>query len=143
MEESIETWFAAAGERQGELRAVDALVLAAAPSLADDRRLHGSGASRMLGYRFLPYQPRSAKEPVPWPLVALAAQKRHLSLYVCAVGPDGYLVEQFAPRLGAASCGKSCVRFTRLDRLDREQLAELVREAVAVTDSDRNAFSAG
>ena len=39
----------------------------------------------MLGYGLMPYRPRSAKETTMTPLISLAAQKRHLSLYVCAV----------------------------------------------------------
>lgn len=43
------------------------------------------GSGTMLGYRLMPYEPRSAEVATTWPLIALAAQKRHLSLYVCAV----------------------------------------------------------
>ena len=38
----------------------------------------------MLGYGEQPYQTKSMKEPIDWPVVALAAQKRHISLYICA-----------------------------------------------------------
>ena len=55
-----------------------------------------------------------------WPLIALAAQKRHLSLYVCAVVDGGYLAEARADRLGKVSCGKSCIRFTSLDAVDAD-----------------------
>ena len=60
-----------------------------------------------------------------WPLIALAAQKRHLSLYVCAVVDGGYLAEERAERLGKVSCGKSCIRFTSLDRVDTDELSAL------------------
>ena len=35
----------------------------------------------MLGYGEQPYQSKSMKEPIDWPVVALAAQKRHISLF--------------------------------------------------------------
>ena len=77
-----------------------------------------------------------------WPLIALAAQKRHLSLYVCAVVDGGYLAETRADRLGRVSCGKSCIRFTSLGAVDVAELSALIRDAVAATASGDNAYSA-
>ena len=138
MDAGIEAWFAAAGPREAELRAADALVTAAAPGI--DRQLVPVGSGRMLGYGLMPYRPRSARETTLWPLVALAAQKRHLSLYVCAVVDGEYLPEARAGRLGGVSCGRSCVRFTTLDRVDAGELAALVRDAAAVTATGQNAY---
>jgi hypothetical protein len=141
MSDEIEAWFDSAGPRGEELRRVDALVTAAAPGI--DRQLVPVGASAMLGYGLMPYRPRSAQEPTTWPLVALAAQKRHLSLYVCAVLDGSYLVEARADRLGTVSCGKSCIRFTSLDKVDADELRALVQDAVAATAAGDNAYSAG
>ncbi|SFF79893.1 DUF1801 domain-containing protein [Blastococcus tunisiensis] len=141
MADAIEAWFDEAGPRADELRRVDALVKAAAPGI--DRQLVPMGSSAMLGYGLMPYRPRSAKETTTWPLIALAAQKRHLSLYVCAVVDGGYLAEQRADRLGKVSCGKSCIRFTSLEKVDTEELGALVRDAVAATTAGDNAYSAG
>ena len=138
MTDPIEEWFAAAGPRADELRRVDALVREAAPGL--DRQLVPAGAGHVLGYGLRPYRPRSAKETTLWPLVSVAAQKRHLSLYVCAVVDGAYLPEARADRLGKVSCGKSCVRFTSLDRVDAGELSALVRDAAAATSDGRNAF---
>ena len=140
MTDAVEEWFAAAGPRETELRRVDALVREAAPGL--DRELVPAGSGTVLGYGLLPYRPRSATETTRWPLVSLAAQKRHLSLYVCAVVDGAYLPEARAERLGRVSCGRSCVRFTSLDRVDAGELAALVRDAAALTSSGRNAFFA-
>ncbi len=141
MTDPIEEWFAAAGPREGELRRVDALVREAAPGL--DRQLVPAGAGRVLGYGLMPYRPRSARETTLWPLVALAAQKRHLSLYVCAVVDGEYLPEARAERLGRVSCGKSCIRFPSLDRVDTGELVTLLRDAAAATASGGNAYFAG
>ena len=141
MTDPIEEWFAAAGPREGELRRVDALVREAAPGL--DRQLVPAGAGRVLGYGLMPYRPRSARETTLWPLVALAAQKRHLSLYVCAVVDGEYLPETRAERLGRVSCGKSCIRFPSLDRVDTGELVTLLRDAAAATASGGNAYFAG
>jgi hypothetical protein len=139
MSDEIEAWFDAAGPRGEQLRRVDALVTAAAPGI--DRQLVPVGSSAMLGYGLMPYQPKSAKEPTMWPLIALAAQKRHLSLYVCAVVDGSYLAESRAERLGKVSCGRSCIRFT-LDGVDAAELGALVRDAVAATAAGVNAYSA-
>ena len=141
MDADIEEWFAAAGPREGELRAADALVVAAAPGI--DRQLVPVGSGRMLGYGLMPYRPRSARETTTWPLIALAAQKRHLSLYVCAVVDGAYLAEARAERLGRVSCGKSCIRFSSLDRVDRAELTALLQDAVAATRAGANGYSAG
>ena len=139
MADEIEAWFDAAGPRGEQLRRVDELVMAAAPGI--DRQLVPMGATAMLGYRLMPYRPRSAKETTRWPLIALAAQKRHLSVYVCAVVDGEYLAEARADRLGKVSCGKSCIRFTSLDAVDAAELSALVRDAVAATDAGENAYS--
>ena len=138
-DDEIEAWFAAAGDRADQLRRTDALVTAAAPGI--DRQLVPAGAGRMLGYGLMPYRPRSAPETTTTPLIALAAQKRHLSLYVCAVVDGEYLAEARAGELGRISCGKSCIRFTSLDRVDTVALDRLVRDAVASTAEGRNAYS--
>ncbi len=139
--DEIEDWFAAAGPREAELRRADALVRAAAPGI--DRQLVPVGSQRMLGYGLMPYRPRSARETTTWPLIALAAQKRHLSLYVSAVVDGAYLAEQRADRLGKVSCGRSCVRFVSLDTVDVDELSALVRDAVAVTRAGDNGYYAG
>ena len=141
MDAGIEEWFAAAGPREAELRATDELVVAAAAGI--DRQLVPVGSGQMLGYGLMPYRPRSARETTTWPLIALAAQKRHLSLYVCAVVDGEYLAEARAGRLGRVSCGKSCIRFTSLDRVDRAELTALLQDAVAATRTGANAYSAG
>ena len=136
----LAAWFGRAGAREEELRRADELVMAAAPGI--DRQLVPTGSSAMLGYGLMPYKPKSAKETTMWPLIALAAQKRHLSLYVCAVVDGEYLAESRAGRLGKVSCGKSCIRFTSLDAVDTDELAALVRDAVAVTALGNNGYSA-
>ena len=138
--DEIDAWFGQAGVREAELRRVDALLRAAAPGI--DRQLVPTGSGAMLGYGLMPYRPRSAKQATTWPLIALAPQQRHLSLYVCAVVEGEYLVEARAGRLGTVSCGKSCIRFTSLDRVDAEELGALVRDAVAATAAGSNAYSA-
>lgn len=60
-------------------------------------------------------------------LFALAAQKNYLALYVT----EHAVVEQFKPRLGKVNCGKSCIRFARLDAIDVGAVGELLTAAAA------------
>ncbi|RBY94550.1 DUF1801 domain-containing protein [Blastococcus sp. TBT05-19] len=140
-DDPVESWFRAAGRREDDLRRIDALVRAAAPDLG--RELVPVGSGTMLGYGLLPYRTRSSSTTTRWPLIALAAQKRHLPLYVCAVEDGHYLPEVRADRLGTVSCGRSCIRFTTADRVDAGALAELVRDAAEGTAQGRNEFFAG
>ena len=141
MTSDVDAWFAAAGDREGELRRVDALAQAAAPGI--DRRLVAAGSGQVLGYGLMPYRPRSARVTTTVPLISLAAQKRHVSLCVCAVVDGQYLAESRAAELGKVSCGKSCIRFSSLDRVDTVALDRLVRDAVASTAAGRNAYASG
>lgn len=136
--DDVEAWFAAAGPREAELRLVDRLVRESAPGL--DRRLVPAGSTTMLGHGLIPYRPRSAATTGTWPLVALAAQKRNLALYVSVVVDGTYLPEARAHLLGRATCGRSCIRFTALDRVDEAELRRLLRDAAELTASGRNEF---
>src|SRR4051794_2453354 len=97
----------------------------------------------MLGHGLMPYRPRSARTTTTVPLIALAAQKRHLSLYVCAVVDGGYIAEQRADRLRQGSCGQSCIPLSSPDVVDALELSALVRDSVAATAAGRNVYSAG
>ncbi|KAB7743822.1 DUF1801 domain-containing protein [Nostocoides sp. F2B08] len=116
----VEAWFATTGDREPDLRAVDALIREHAP------HLRPAMSGDMIGYGLIDYRPRSAKETRQLPILSLANQKRHMSLYACAVIDGEYVAELYADRLGSVSCGKSCIRFTRADRLDQAGLAEML-----------------
>jgi hypothetical protein len=56
----------------------------------------------------------------------------------------GYGLIPYRPKsaLGAVSCGKSCIRFSSLDRVDVDELHALLRDAVTVTEAGRNDYYA-
>ena len=118
--DSREEYFAAAGEREPELRELDAFIRKHAPDLPP---VLSKGMGAMLGYGEQSYQSKSMKEPIDWPVLALAAQKRYLSLYICVLEDGEYVAEKHAAQLGKVSCGKSCVRFTKTAELDLDALA--------------------
>jgi hypothetical protein len=123
---SREDYFSAAGSREAELRRMDTLIREYAPALTPT--LSGGLGARMLGYGEQPYRTKSMKKPSVWPVVALAAQKRYVSLYVCAVVDGEYLAERYASELGTVNCGKSCIRFSKVDQLNLETLRKILVE---------------
>jgi hypothetical protein len=122
---SREDYFAAGGDREPELRELDAFIRQHAPDLTP---VLSDGMGKMLGYGEQPYRSRSMKEPVGWPVVALAAQKRYISLYLCALEDGQYVAEKHASELGDVNCGRSCVRFTKAERINRESLAKILAD---------------
>lgn len=120
--------FAAAGQREADLRRMDAAIVEHAPDLerwfSTGVGMGGAG----IGYGTIDYRTKAAKEPTTIPVLGLVPQKRHLALYACVVVDGQYLAEKYAERLGRVSCGKSCIRFTRFDNVDPDGIAALLRE---------------
>ncbi|MGV9365397.1 DUF1801 domain-containing protein [Amycolatopsis sp. NPDC003731] len=116
-----EDYFAALPEpRQGELRALHALIRESAPHLEPTMEFGTPGYGRYQ-YRYASGREGAAAT------VSLASRKGGISLYVACLAGDRYLPELFAERLPKASVGKSCVRFKRLSDVDIEVLGELLR----------------
>lgn len=129
---SLAEYFAYDPEREHDLRAVDGVVRVAAPEL-ERHFFTGTGAGKpgmsikMIGYGTFQYRVKASREPIDWPVVALALQKNYLSLYVSAVEDGAYLLNQYAGRLGKVRVGQNCARFEKAADLDTGTLAELVR----------------
>ena len=68
----------------------------------------------------------------PLSLVSIAAQKRHYSLYLNCVYQDPELRRRldqaFVDQGLKPDMGKSCVRFTKLEKIPREVIGEIVGE---------------
>ena len=84
--------------------------------------------ARMLGYGKFHYRYPTGREGES-ALISLADRAGGLSLYVNSLKGNRYLPETNATRLAKADVGRSCIRFKRLDDLDRAALIALVREA--------------
>ncbi len=109
--------------RRDDVRRLDALVRATVPQLAPHVR------DGMLGYGSYRYRYKSGRSGEA-ARVAIGANARQVSLHVAAMaGPDEYLVESFADRLGGGRAGRSCVRFSKLASLELEAVRELLLAA--------------
>ena len=87
----------------------------------------GGTDQHIIGYASVSYErPGGAVE---WFMVGLAPQKGSISVYVNAVDDDGYLVEQYANRLGKARVGKAAINFKTVDDIDLDALLQLVAKA--------------
>ena len=109
-------------DRRAILTRVHEVIRTAAPGLEP------AVAGKMLNYGPFHYRYATGREGDAY-VVSLASQKRYVSLYICAVVDGAYLAEANAGRLGKVSVGKSCVRFNKVEDLDLDVLAEVVRTA--------------
>ena len=96
----------------------------------------GGTDQHIIGYGDI-VQPRPRGEDVEWFAVGLARQKAHFSLYVNAAADGKYLLADYADRLGKAKLGSASVAFQKLDDLDLNGLAALLRRADELTRPDR------
>ena len=106
-----------------ELLKLHALIRETVPELEPSV---GSGIG--VGYGPYHYKYASGREGDSF-IVALAPRKSSISLYVTGYANGRYLAESYAPKLGMADCGKSCVRFRRLADLNEPALRSLLRAA--------------
>ena len=85
-------------------------------------------AYNMIGYGSFPYVDYK-KRDMEWPIIALANNKQYVSVYVCAVDGDEYIAEKNADKLGKVSVGKSCIRFKKVEDLNLDELAKVLKQA--------------
>jgi hypothetical protein len=124
--DSFDEYFVKGEDREPDLREIDRVIKQAAPHLKPVLFKGMASGGAMLGYGLQPYQTKSMKEPEQWPIIALANQKNHISLYLSAVEDGEYIAEKNADRLGKVSCGKSCIRFTKFDDLNVDVVKEII-----------------
>jgi len=107
--------------RRTEIARIDAFIRTTVPDLAPCM------TSGMLGYGPFHYRYASGREGET-AKVALSSRAQYIALYACAADARGFVAERYRARLPAADIGKSCVRFKRLDDLDRAALRDLLLE---------------
>ena len=93
--------------------------------LPPDRRA-ALGQLRSLIHRIAPKTVEAMKYGLPsfGDLCALASQKHYMSLYVC----ESDILKAHHAQLGRVSCGKSCVRFKRIDDLNMSAVESMLKE---------------
>jgi hypothetical protein len=79
----------------------------------------------MIGYGVYHYKYPSGREG-DTARVALASNASGFSVYVSCLDSKGWLVEQMKDTLGKVNCGKSCIRFQRVEDLELDAFADLL-----------------
>lgn len=110
--------------RRSEMKRLHAFIRKTVP------KLRPWFAYNMVGYGRFPYVFAGGKRG-DWPVIALASQKKYISVYVCAVKNGRYVAELYKKDLPKADIGKSCIRFQKLQDVDTKKLALIFREAAA------------
>jgi hypothetical protein len=88
----------------------------------------GGSEQSIIGYGDHTYQ-RSDKKTVDWFIVGLAPQKNYNSIYINAADDDGYVIQQYADRLGKVKVRGAAVTFKSADDVDLGVLEEVVTRA--------------
>ncbi|MGV8083607.1 MAG: hypothetical protein AB2L09_08265 [Coriobacteriia bacterium] len=90
-------------------------------------RFWGGSEQTIIGYGdFVSGRPGKQTD---WFMVGLALQKNYISLYVNAVQNGQYVAEQYRSQLGRVKVGKASISFNRLDDINLDGLAAVLRIA--------------
>jgi hypothetical protein len=118
--------------RERDMRALDALIRTAAPTLSR-WFVPGTPAGQpgmtmtMIGYGRYEYTLKSSPTPVTWPILGLALQKNYISLYNSANGNGPAFTCAYDGRLGRARISaRGVITMTSLDDVDLQALAEMI-----------------
>eukprot|EP00980_Cylindrotheca_fusiformis_P014589 scaffold3955_cov160-Cylindrotheca_fusiformis.AAC.9 len=121
--------------KHADIKELDALIRAKAPSLKPE--LQGKGS---IAYGGFDYQTKS-KCKGRWARVGIMVNKTGLSLMIVGNKDGKYLLEHYPKKhFGQATLGKSCIRFTKLSKLNLESIGQLVEEAAT---ADISSFQQG
>ena len=127
-------------DRRAELKKLDRLIAAAAPTLK--RHFHrgtpaGEAGMRMqmIGYGQLRYAIKSGKT-TPWPVVGVALQKNYISVYISVTKHGASIVKSYVGKLGELRAGGNNFSFEKFDDLDAKALTSLFGEVAAIVRSD-------
>lgn len=110
-----------------DLVAIDEAICAAAPEL--DRWLYRGPSITMLGYGTVPAGAGSGEGD--WPLIGLAPQSGHVSVYVAGTVQGESIADHYQGRMGKTNNGVGCIRFRRWEGVDAEVFARAMRDVVA------------
>jgi hypothetical protein len=118
--------------RERDMRALDALIRTAAPTLSR-WFVPGTAAGQpgmtmtMIGYGRYEYTVKSSPTPVSWPILGLALQKSYISLYNSANGDGPAFTRAYDGKLGRARISaRGVITMTSLEDVDLQALAEMI-----------------
>ncbi len=93
-----------------------------------DRKLHISPTFTVLGYGSMIYSRKTVNGIIP--IIAFAPQKGSINLYI-SLHPEGPLIiNSYKEKLGKCSYGKTCIKFTKFDKLNKLEFERFIKEIV-------------
>jgi len=110
--------------RKAEIIQLDNLIKKHAQGL--DREMYHN----IIGYGKFHYKSKSGREG-DWFALGLASQKNYISVYCCISDGKHYIAEKYKDKLPNTSIGKSCIRFSKLEKIDLKELENAIKETVA------------
>ncbi|UGX87923.1 DUF1801 domain-containing protein [Phyllobacterium meliloti] len=123
---NIDAYFEFDPSRENNLRIVDAMIRSAVP---DWTRWFVAGTPpgkpgmrmSMIGYGRFAYNVKSSDRPIAWPIVGLALQKNHLTLYLAVKYEGAAAASNWADRLGKVSVSKiGAIRFVHASDIEAQ-----------------------
>ncbi len=109
-------------ERVAPMKFLHTFIKKAAP------KLKSNFIYNMPGYGSFKYK-NNKKEMLDWPIISLASQKNHISIFVCSVADGKYLVESYKKELGKVTVGKTCISFKKVEDLNLKVLEKVIKLA--------------
>lgn len=127
------------GEHSDTMRTLDAViadVLRSTDRVLWEGVFWGGTEQQIIGYGGIT-QPRPRGKSIDWFLIGLARQQHHVSVYVNAAEGGGYLVKQWAARLGTVKVGSAAITVASLDALDLVAFRAMLERARDITPDIR------
>lgn len=106
--------------RRADMEELDRLIRKTVPDLEP------SGSTTGIGYGTYHYRYATGREG-DCAIIALSSRAQYISLYVMGVEGGRYIAESYRSKFPKANVGKCCVRFKRLEDVDKKTLVELIR----------------
>lgn len=120
-------------DRRADLEQLDRLIVERMPGAVRvlwEGVFWGGSEQQIIGYGDWSYARKDGSR-VDWFRVGLALQKKHISVYLNASEEGEYLAKRYGDRLGAVKIASAAVSFTKLDRVDLDELGRLVALAAS------------
>lgn len=95
----------------------------------------------IIGYVDYHYKYASGREG-DWFVLGLASQKNYISLYASLVEDGKYVAEMYQKDLPKADIGKSCIRFKKLEDVDKKVLKKIIKHSYKIAKANDFNFDA-
>lgn len=118
---NIEEFFSQCNEKEKDIRQIHDLIERLAPSLKS--YIFESDSITLLSYGTTI---SNNKAKTPWPIIGIAPQKQHISIYISAMKGPKTIIEAHQNNFPKGSTGKACIRIKKLRPKLHEALSNII-----------------